>query len=266
VSYNRLMVRVVIAAIAILSIQAACGKVSNNPDGGAPNDGRIDGGTCPGDEVICDSDGCTDVVTDERHCGSCTTSCTNQQGCLGATCVESCARIKALDPNAIDGPYTHVATGKQFFCDMTHGAIQYDELAIGQYNAAHPGYTIINAAELSDPVIQQAFIWLYNHQGGGLINNTANWTSGNCCITATPAGGIRLQIRGSILFVATFGSPTSGCNTAYPAAKYSYHLATPPAEFPGNSLPTDYFATRPATEAAACGDDNNPAFYFKRTP
>jgi hypothetical protein len=250
------------AVFAISVVLLGCGKVSGTPDAS----GGIDGATCPGDEVVCDSDGCVEVMTDERHCGDCTTSCTNQQGCLAGDCVdatESCARIKALDPNAIDGPYTHVATGKQFFCDMARG-VQYDQLAMGQYDATYPGYQFAGAAELVDPIVQQAFIFLFNHQGGGMVTLTPAWPSTNCCFASKAAGGEWLRFGANLLFVAKFGVPQQACGGTFSDPKYSYQHAG--ADFPAVPLPADYFQIRPVTTDTTCGNGANPAFFFKRTP
>ena len=245
----------------------ACGKVSDSdPDGGGGRDGNVDGATCPGDEVVCDADGCVDVLTDERHCGDCTTSCTNQQGCLAGDCVdatESCARIKELDPNAIDGPYTHVATGKQFFCDMTRG-VQYDQLSLGQYNVAYAGHKLAGLTEMSDPVIQKAFTFLFNHQGGGMITLTPAWTDVNCCIAASAAGGVFLKFGPQYAFPAKFGVAALACNQSLTDAKYSFQRAG--VEYAPVPLPADYFTTNPVTTDTTCSTNGNAAFFFKRTP
>jgi hypothetical protein len=258
------MVRAVFAVSILLF---GCGKVSESTsDAAGGRDGNTDGATCPGDEVVCDSDGCVDVLTDERHCGDCTTSCTNQQGCLAGDCVdstESCARIKALDPNAIDGPYTHVATGKQFFCDMTRG-VQYDQLAMGQYNASYPGYQLAGTTELSDPVVQRAFIFLFNHQGGGMITLTPAWTLSNCCFSGNVAGTEWIQFGGTYIFVAKFGAPTLACGESFADPKYSFQHAG--ADYAPVPLPADYFQIRPVGKDTTCGPGNNPAFFFKRIP
>lgn len=234
----------------------ACGKVEVTPDAL----------TCPGDQIACDPDGCTDTLTDERHCGDCATACTIQQGCLAGTCVdatESCARIKALDPSATNGPYTHAATGKPFYCDMTR-VIQYDELALGQYNSTYPGYQLVTSAELMDPVTQQAFTFLFNTQAGGIITLTPAWTDVNCCIASSAAGGEFLRFGPQHVFPAKYGVDQLACNQPLTDAKYSFQRAG--VEYAPVPLPADYFTTNPVTTDATCSTNGNAAFFFKRTP
>ncbi|HEY5935254.1 MAG TPA: hypothetical protein VIU61_11480 [Kofleriaceae bacterium] len=234
----------------------ACGKVEVSPDAT----------TCPGDQIECDPDGCVDTLTDERHCGDCTTSCTNQQGCLAGDCVdatESCARIKALDPGATDGPYTHAGTGRPFYCDMARG-IQYDQLALGQYNGTYPGYQLAGLTELSDPVIQKAFTFLFNTQGGGMITLTPEWTDVNCCIATTTAGGVFLKFGPNHVFPAKLGLEQLACNQSLTDAKYSFQRAG--VEYAPVPLPADYFTTNPVSTDTTCSTAGNPAFFFKRTP
>jgi stigma-specific protein Stig1 len=258
-------------ALATVAALAACSvkPVSFTPDtaGEVPVPDAavaIDALVCNAGELVC-GDGCVDPQQDERHCGDCATSCVNQQGCLAGRCVDataSCAVIHQLDPGAPDGPYVHAADGKMFYCDMA-GGITYEALAYGRYNATYPGYELISAAALDTVVEQQAFIFLFNSQGGGAINLEVGFMSQNCCFTASAAGAARLAFGGSILQPATAGMNNTVCNATYGDAKYSWIRATASA-FAPVPLPVDYFVSFPATDITGCGDANNPGLFFKR--
>lgn len=240
---------------------------SDAGDAGPASDAAvtIDAMLCAAGELACGGS-CIDPQHDELHCGDCATACTAQQGCLAGSCVDataSCAVIHALDPTTTDGPYLHAADGKPFYCDMSAG-ITYDELAYGRYNATYPGFELINAAALDTVVEQQAFIFLFNLQGGA-INIDVGFMSQNCCFTASPSGASRLAFGGAILQPATVGMNNVVCNSVYSDARYSWIRATASA-FAPMPLPTSYFVSFPASEATGCSDANNPGLFFKRHP
>lgn len=242
-----------------------CGTVQGLADAHATTDAPLDGFACIAPNLTC-SDTCIDPLTDDDYCGNCATNCTTQSlGCLSGTCVDvtaSCAIILQHDPTAPSGPYTHTADGKQFFCDMTGATpTQYDELGMGQYDIAYSGFTLIDGAMLQDPVVQQAFIWLYNHQSGGALA-LATWTSGNVCITSAAIGGNRLTFGGSLLWPA----PTAGGGTTFDytiGVLYSPGLEAD-GIYPPVPVPTDFFTTYPPADAANCSDNLNPALFFER--
>jgi hypothetical protein len=232
----------------LLLLLAACGQVEKLPVDAAI-DAAPDAFSCPAMETICG-----------------TSCCVAGQGCNEASnvCIDataSCANIKIINPNAPSGPYIHSSDNAQFFCDMSKSpVVQYDALAMGRYNAPYTGYTIVNGAELSDPVIQQAFIWAFNKQGGMPALET--WTAGNVCTTQAAAGGTRLEFAGSLLFPSQ-GQAQAG--TSYTAGMlYGEDLVNHnPPIFMVAPLPTSFFTMYPASGAVNCADSNNPALFFK---
>jgi len=240
----------------------ACGSVVSPKAGDAGGDGPV----CRSDQLECDNT-CVDPMSDNLHCGGCATACSSTTSCSLGHCIDttaSCQTIHALDPTKPNGPYTHAADGKQFYCDMTDGAVQYDQLGFGPYNAALPGFSIVTATDLQNPVIQKAFIWLFNHQNGGGVTLTS-FTSSNCCWTSSTAGGTRLEFGASLIFIAFQGA--EDCGSTYTAGNIiSFERAdATPREIAPNPLPDNYFVQHPATDVPGiCGDGNNPAYFFKR--
>jgi hypothetical protein len=240
---------------------AACGqvdKVFHDAAVDAPPDALI----CPGAQMACGG-ACADLMTDNNHCGSCTTVCGVTEGCGMGTCIDataSCASIHLVFPTAASGPYTHTADGAQFFCDMSKSPpVQYNALAMGRYNASYPGMTLIDGVQLQDPMSQQAFVFLFNKQGGFPALET--WTANNVCTTSSTAGGTRLYFGGLYMFPYANGT-TSGAytmGTIYTEERIGTGggVLTPP-------LPMDYFTTVPASDVSNCGDADNPALFFDK--
>ena len=242
-------------------------KIADAPQADAPHDSFA----CSASTLECSPGVCVDPMTDDMHCGTCTTACTSVgNGCVAGSCVDltaSCAVIHARSPAAPSGPYTHAADNTQFFCDMSKGInagpppIQYDELAVGQYNLTYAGYTMIDGMMLADAITQQAFIFLFDHQNGGSRALTT-WSPGNVCYTVRAAGGLRLSLNNSIIFPAQAGVQTSSfvINQIY-----SFDLVNlQPAVIPAKPIGATFFQTNPPGEVVNCGDSNNPALYFKR--
>lgn len=246
----------------------ACGSVAttHGDDAGHNDDAGAGGVTCQSNQLVCDNT-CVDPKSDNQHCGDCTTACAPTMACSLGHCIDptaSCQAIHVLDPSKPDGPYTHAADGTQFYCDMTDGVVQYDELGFAAYNAVNPGFTIVTAADLQNPVIQKAFIWLFNHQNGGGITLTA-FSSSNCCWTSSALGGTRLEFGASLIFSVVQG--VEHCGAAFSVGDLvSFERANPtPREIAPNPLPADYFMQHPATDVSGiCTDGNNPAYFFKR--
>jgi hypothetical protein len=178
---------------------------------------------------------------------------------------DSCLAIHNGLPSATDGTYSidRGAGPIVVFCDMTHGGVTYEQAAFGNSFASYAGYSWISAAELNDPVIQQAFIALYNLQGNGLVNLDTTYNSGNCCIKAADGGpGLYLLLAGEYIYPATPGGPLQ-CSPGYTAAIYSFGSGISGQAAPA-PLPADYFITHPASNGSACGDAENPGWFFKR--
>jgi len=236
---------------------AACGEVAKAPADAAPD--TPDALVCSGAQMVCDN-ACVDLMGDRDHCGSCTHACAASEGCAAGTCIDetaSCMSIKATNPLAGSGPYTHTADGTQFFCDMSKGVpVQYNALWMGKFTGTYPGKTIVNAAQLQDPVVQQAFIWLYNKQMG--FHALEAWTAVNVC-TST-AINTRLTFGGSLMFPYSGGTSGAYNTTAtYIEDRVGTGggIMTPP-------IPTSFFESfAPAEVTGQCSDGDNPGLYFE---
>jgi stigma-specific protein Stig1 len=248
--------------LVFLACWAACGKVEKIQADAAPDakpDAAPDALVCTAPEMAC-SGRCMDTSMDPMHCGSCTQVCMATEACLASACVDkmaSCAVIHQLDATKPTGVYMD-ANGTTFFCDMQHGLnggqppTQYDELGLGRYNATYAGFELVTGAMLTDPAVQAAFIAVYNFQLGALGLET--FTSGNVCVTTSVAGGLRMQWGGSLLFAQ---NPTTLGMPATP-------VESPPTNPTAPPLAANFFATNPPADVTNCGDNNNPAFFFKR--
>lgn len=79
------------ASLGLMPNLIACGSASSaDPDAGAPDAGTPDAGdpdatTCDGDEVVCGA-ACTDLQTDDEHCGDCATACEDGAACVDGEC------------------------------------------------------------------------------------------------------------------------------------------------------------------------------------
>ncbi|MEO6772317.1 MAG: hypothetical protein ABI467_04755 [Kofleriaceae bacterium] len=241
-----------------------CGKVAAVADGSidAPLPDAL---TCSAAQELCNAT-CSDPMSAVDHCGSCDNACaTDHETCQAGHCVDytaTCATIHAGNPAAVSGPYTLLDTSI-VFCDFEHN-VTYTQLAFGQYNVAHPGYALVSAADLADPTVQKAFIYLFNSQSGAAIS-LGTFTSMNCCI-ADNANGADLLLGGAIVYPATPNSTTAQCSPAggYTLSGYGLTIQTAPAVFTTATLPDDFFTTSPASEGANCGPSNNPALFWKR--
>lgn len=175
----------------------------------------------------------------------------------------SCAAIKSTDPTATSGTYTIYTPTRTVYCDMRTTGVTYEELGFGPHNLAFAGYTQVTVADLQDSVLQQAFIELYNLQGGGAVNISVGFSSGNCCFRAgDSATGQMLFLGGSYLYPYST-SNAEQCNGTYTASHYRFRRISA-AETAPNPMPTNYFATRAATNQTQCSTDRNPAFFWKR--
>lgn len=221
---------------------------------------------CQAPNMACGTS-CIDPMTDNMHCGNCMTTCsTPTQSCFVGHCgyaTSSCAVIHAFDPSAPDGPYTNMATNTQFFCDMTHGGVTYEELGFGEYDVAYPGFSEVATTDLRDPTIQQAFIWLYNHQSGGATTLSIGWVSNNCCFRGADTGAQELLINGGNVYPARVAAATFQCNGAYTDASYRFFIEMG-AQYSPIPMPTTFFQTNTVTIGGTCVTGQNPAFFFKK--
>jgi hypothetical protein len=244
-----------------LFLVAACGEVVSSQIDAAPSCG-------PGLEA-CGPD-CVDLATNDDHCGECDMGCGLGMACAARACVGpvSCAAIRAADPSAQDGEYTiDPGTGRRsVFCDMTHGGVTYERLGFGRDRQAPDGYSQVSVADLTDPVIRRAFIYLFNAQGGAAANLDVGFMTSNCCFRAADSGPDQvLHFGGLYLYPAAVGEDDVRCSPdgGYVDASYRFFFAEDGPYSPGE-LPDDFFTTRPATNATACDASGNPAFFFRR--
>ncbi len=217
----------------------------------------------------CDMNGMCSNGTPITNCsltgdGCCPSNCTPVND-LDCQTQPNCLAIKTSNAAATDGVYSidPDASGPiqpfDVYCDMTTG-ITYEALGIGQHNTTVAGWTWISATELQKNAVQQAFIYLYNTQGG-LTNITPNWSSGNCCVREAGNNQI-LFLGGQQTRPANAANNNLVCLSSYPDSMYRFGRQTVGAAIP--PLPTNYFTTNPPTAQTACGDNNNPGFFFKQ--
>lgn len=186
--------------------------------------------------------------------------------CDGAFSLASCAEILSVSPAAPDGPYSidpgDGGGARDVYCDMTSGGDTYEELAFGQHGASIAGYTEASILDLQDPVIQQAFIHLYNAQGSAMIN-AQPFTDNNCCFrTADATDGQWLQLGGNYVYPSSTDNVIQ-CNVTHSSPTLRFHIYGA-AEFSPDPMPTDYFATRTPTLGGGCVAGVNPAFFWRR--
>jgi len=249
----------------LLFALAGCGKVQALAD--ASLDSKLpDALTCSGVQTLC-GNACADLQSSMTSCGACGISCqADRETCMAGHCVDfntSCAAIKAGNPSAASGPYT-LLNNTTVFCDMEH-SMTYTQLMFGQYNATHAGYDMVSLADLQDPTLQKAFIYLFNRQGGG-AQSLGAFTSPNCCFKARSGVNMTLEFGANYMYPATPNSTTSQCNQSggYTLGSYGF-LMEPSGVFTTATLASDFFTSHPATEVQLCTDGTNPAFFWKRT-
>jgi hypothetical protein len=178
----------------------------------------------------------------------------------------NCTDILTTNPSAPSGPYTVGSPPRTIFCDMRGASpTMYEQLSFGRHLATYTGHTELRLTDLQDTVLQQAFIELYNAQGGAMINIDVGYSSSNCCFRTLDATGEQsLNLGGTYLYPATTGN-VQACNPTggYTAASYRFQRVSP-SEFAPNPMPSTYFTTRPATNVTVCSTGANPGFFWKR--
>jgi hypothetical protein len=232
---------------------------------------------CPQGQVYC-SGKCLDPSVDPSHCGAgqnCVANpgakCGGLQACVKGACVaivaDSCKSILALDPASKDGPYKIYNTKKlivDVYCDMSKGGVTYEELAFGQHNKVYPDYSLVSKADLTDAVVQQAFVYLYNKQGGALKHIDAGWTSVSCCIKLAENLGVAgvLTLGNSLVYPATIANQQA-CNQkpSYSFAAYRFYLQSL-IQYSPPTMPTNYFATKKPGNSTLCPTNNNPGWFW----
>ena len=216
---------------------------------------------CLEGETVCNNT-CANLQASDQYCGNCNTQCNHLEGCLNGTCQRknsSCANILAFDPSAQTGAYYNGNDGQTMYCDVT--ARRQIEIGIGLHTASFAGYTGMRAGDFADAVIQQAFIAIYNKDGG--FKTLAAWTPQYCCFHTSTGGDLTLLFGGSVAFMFASTSQfqcnsTLSYNGWYPVGRTSAvsGIAQPP-------MPTNYFQTYPVTEVQNCLIGANPNFFIK---
>jgi hypothetical protein len=206
------------------------------------------------------------VMSSELYCGNCMTQCTPTQGCLNGMCVPSnttCQRVRELEPTAPEAVYTNPNNGNLFYCDFTNN-MTYEQFGIGQYNVAYPNFVYMTSAHFNDPMIQKAFIALYNAQGG-LVNIAVGFNSSNCCFKAADGVALTqtLHFAGNYIYPAKVGVDQSQCGGPYNDARYRFYQQIP-NEYSPMPMPNDWFATHAATIQTNCSDGANPGVFMRR--
>jgi hypothetical protein len=250
----------------------ACGKVAEVSTD-ATSDALLDAFSCPTGMLACE-DKCIDPMSDQANCGGCGVTCeANASSCQAGTCVDtitSCAQIHAITPAAVNGMYTLIS-GSQVYCDMTDGGVTYSEVDFGQVDSTPPpGYSLIPITDFQNPILQTAFISLFNLQGGAKL--LASWTSGNCCFKFDTSANT-FGLNADYFYPAHVGGAVDCSNGAYTDPVWTMAI-TSGATVVALPLPTNFFTTNvpsaiatgtaQACDSAAMPVDANPAFFWKK--
>jgi hypothetical protein len=236
-----------------------------------PADASVD--TPPPDAFSCASnklqcgESCVDPMTTAAHCGSCDTSCdTAHEACTAGHCVDayaSCATIHAFDPTQQSGLYT-ILDGTKVFCDMDHPEVQYDGVAINQFDSNPAGYDLVNPMNLGTPGGQLAFVTFMNAQGGATPITT--FTVGNCCFKFDGGTMVWGFGAGAYVYPATVSPLASSCGgTMMAGTKYTFATSNG-ATLVGLPIANNYFTVNPPTGIADCSTSTNPAFFWRKHP
>lgn len=244
-----------------------CGDVSLVPDAGPPDAYQPDSPAipmCAAGETVCNGATCADTMSDELNCGGCNTQCAPTQSCEAGTCtpITTCKQVRGRDPQAIDGAY-YTPSNTLFYCDFTNN-VDYQALALGNHTATYPDYELMNAADLATPSVQQAFLAVFNAQGG-LLNLEPGFTSSNCCMKVGDSGaGQVLALGGSIVFPAQVGANSFACGQ-FNESRFRFYLSGF-SEYQAMPMSPSFFSTRAPSVIAGCADDNNPGLFVRKTP
>jgi hypothetical protein len=227
--------------------------------------------SCPAPTVSCNGV-CTNTSYDPKNCGQCGKSYTSTQACAGGVCValgvlSSCQQILAGNPSATDGPY-QINKGQgpiDVYCDMGGGGITYEAFAFGQHDKTYAGYGLLSVALLNTTVVQNAFIYLVNKQGG-LINIDVGFQSNNCCIKAAEHLNKTEYLAlgaGVYLYPAQPGTTSFDCNPSggYVAPLWGWYRNS--GEYATFPLPAGYFTTRTPGTTYQCSNASNPGWFVK---
>jgi hypothetical protein len=226
-------VRLIAKRAVLLVVLAACGEGGESAlDASATDAATVDGAVSDGAV----SDGSVDAVPTD------------------AAPASACAQLHAQNPSAPSGAY---GTPPSYYCDMRGPVVEYDELATGLYSGAYPAYSIISGTSLQDTVVQAAYIWLFNHQGGMIAIDT--WTIGNVCMGTSADGTQRLALGATNVALAEV-SGQFFAHDIVQGTRYVLHTGSPNDP----PLAADFFTTNPPSDTSVCGADNNAAMFFVR--
>jgi hypothetical protein len=235
-------------SLLLIASLAACGGGSTQPDAKPSSDGATRDSASGSDAAGSDAGGCP--------------VCASTEACYEGACIDataSCAVIHMLDPNAPSAAYEHATDHAVFYCDMTAvPVVQYDEIGMGKYNATYPDFALATITTIQNATFQDAFIALFNHQGGMTALET--WTAANSCVTINAAGTDRLFLgAGTLVGIAQGGS---GVNSFTEGMTYSLYLLSGTIADP--PLAPDFFQTHPPSNGGSnCATGENPAIFVK---
>jgi hypothetical protein len=123
----------------------------------------------------------------------------------------------------------------------------------------------VSLADLTDTVISQAFVHLFNLTNS-LKHIDTGWTSGACCIKlAEHVGAVGvLKLGTSLVYPATTAnaqacSPPGG----YTQTAYRFYLQAA-AQYAPKPLPSNYFVTKAPGTLTTCATNNNPGWFWKK--
>ncbi|HEY3807304.1 MAG TPA: hypothetical protein VGL61_32105 [Kofleriaceae bacterium] len=259
-----------------VGLVVGCGKVNAVPEDAPPADASLDAFVCAAGSGLDCAGTCVDPTTDNANCGGCGIACGSGAECIAGQCtddLESCATIAAANPAATSGIYTDpTQPDLYFFCDMTAGPMQYDAVGFGQYDGSAVGWTQVTNIDLQNPLLEEAFVALVNHQGGAQL--IASWTSVNCCFKADQTNELTFGTASTdFIYPAPAGSSAFQCGgAAYTAPLWSFYFPGADGSSAGavETLPlgSNFFSTYPVATTTVCtcmvGDCENPAFFWRR--
>ncbi|NVB77548.1 MAG: hypothetical protein HOV81_04055 [Kofleriaceae bacterium] len=239
-----------------------CGDVNKLTDAGLPDAYQADSpnvAMCATGETVCNGLTCADTMTDEFNCGGCNNQCPPSQTCEAGACtaVTTCKQVHDLNATAPDGLYRSPAN-VPFYCDFTNN-VEYADFRVDVVTATPTDYVLVTGANLAMPTFGRAFLEMFNARGG--IPALSTFNAGNCCVAS--ATNLRLKTNGAFSFVAA--PAQQSCAFSF-TADTTYSFSRSQTMGFVNSLPLDFFALNPPTDAAGCGDDANPAFFVKSRP
>lgn len=158
--------------------------------------------------------------------------------------------------------YTLLSSATSVFCDMTDGGVGYLSVSMGDFNTAGSNYTLVSLSDLQNPVLQQAFVALFNLQDG--LPVIATWTPNNCCWKYDTSTTNYLTLNGQIVFTEALNGTANDCGTHTAGTKEQFQIETSPVTNVAPDIATSFFTTNPPGTSTICGTADNPAFFWEK--